>query len=195
MKKVFGILAVMAVLWPFSCTPQSEGINVGGDGCDTVYIEGPEIGEFQRELARLREENRLFQNDLKEAETFIEEKDAIIADLTVTNATLNDQLQQCLNKPADTVYIDKIVEVMPKPIIDTVVVTHCADSTKNTTWFHHGGIDTPYPKDISFATKEFAFTRVTFNTPLTDSIKVQPSYKLRRTRDFENARTTFEFIE
>lgn len=38
MKTVFVILVVMAVLWPFSCTPQI-GITVGSGDCDTVYIE------------------------------------------------------------------------------------------------------------------------------------------------------------
>ena len=213
MKTVCGILLVMAVLWPFSCTPQS-GITVGSGDCDTVYIESPEIEAMNNgmkackemvekltaENMELTDQNESITANLASAMTTIKSQQAtiknqetVISDLTADNTRLEGLLQECLDKPADTVEL--IVEVMPKPVIDTVIVTHCADSTKNTTWFHHGGIDTPYPKDISFATKEFAFTRVTFNTPLTDSIKVQKSYKLKRKKDFENARTTFEFIE
>jgi hypothetical protein len=187
-KKIGGIAIIMLVfLWPFSCTPQSP-IKIGGDGCDTVYIESPEIDKQFQELTdmieQLTDQNALCNESLSSAMS------------TIT--TLTAELEACNNRPPeivrDTVYVDKIVEVVPEPQIDTVTVTHCSEETKNTTWFHHGSI-AGYPHDISFATKELSIIRVHFKDSLTNEFKVQDSYKLKRTKDFEKARTLYEFIE
>lgn len=101
------------------------------------------------------------------------------------------ELNLALSKKADTIYTD--VEIMPKDLIDQITVSHC-DSTKFTTWFHHGGIS-GYPHDISFNTKEYGFVRVHFKDSLTNEIKVQAQYKLKRTKNYVNAKTKYEFIE
>ena len=84
--------------------------------------------------------------------------------------------------------------IRPIQAIDTITVTHCG-LTNETVWYHHGGVDLPYPKDITFATAEHGMTRVKFNTQLTDTIKVQASYQLKRIRDYEKAWTFYEFIK
>jgi hypothetical protein len=201
MKKIIGVLFIIAVLYPFSCTPQS-GIQIGGDGCDTVFIESPEIdkqfSDLNDMINQLTEQNMTLTENNESLMSTLVLKNAEIATLTTQRDDLALLLQQCQDTPPDvvrdTVYVDKIIEVIPEPLIDTVTVTHCADSTKNTTWFHHGGIS-GYPHDITFSTKEYGMTRITFKDSLTNEIKVQKSYKLKRTKDFENARTTFEFIE
>ena len=91
--------------------------------------------------------------------------------------------------------VKDIQMIRPEKEIDTIMITHCADSTKNTTWFHHGGVDLPYPKDISMASKELGFVRIHFKDSLTNEIKVQKSYLLKRIRNYKEAHTSYEFVK
>ena len=232
---VFSLLGAI-----YSCTPQSGGVTIPGTGgCDTVYIESPVLGEFQRELQRLRQEAGVkdaeiatLNQKLTNRDNTIAEKENVILSLNTANNKLSDDLkatqdnlntlqadhdalhqtsqeqfaqiqklevdlQACLDNPEvirDTIYQDKIVEVIPPPAIDTLLITHCADSTKNTTWYHWGGL-TPYPHVVSMASKELGMVDIIFKDSLTDEIKAQKSYQLKRTKDYENAKTTYEFIK
>lgn len=229
------ILITIAMLYPFSCTPQ-VGVPVGGDGCDTIFIEDPGLNEqienFQQMIERLTVENQTLMDEnagLKTEVTGLEstvaiqvqtisERDSEILNqkkVIATNeddiATLEAKVTELENRPpetvTDTIYkeldyitvagteykVSDIELIRPYKAIDTVTVTHCADSTKNTTWFHHGGVS-GYPHDITFATKEYGMTRITFKDSLTNEIKVQKSYRLKRTRDYTEAKTLYEFI-
>ena len=194
MKKAFIILAALTFFYPFGCEAQQ---------CDTVYIESPawdkERNQFIATIQRLTAENISLREDVDALSKQIDDLRANENTLNNTIAlqaseinSLNGQiaiLEAKLSEKADTI----IKEVVPAPMVDEVVVTHC-DSTKFTTWFHHGGIS-GYPHDISFATSEYGFVRVTFKDSLTDEIKVKQSYRLKRTRNYAEARTYYEFIE
>ena len=215
------ILIILAIsFYPFGCEGQNTNPTPGA--CDTVFIESPEWESeretFNQMIIRLTDQNKALRenvasldvqvtslkNDVTSLNNTVKARDASIVTLTATIANkdtnisdLERLLVECKSLPpdtvTDTVYVDVIVEVIPPSITDEVLVSHC-DSTKFTTWFHYGGVS-GYPHDISFATKEFGMVRVTFNDSLTNEIKVQPQYTLKRTKDFENARTLYEFVK
>lgn len=203
MKKV--ILFIIAIsFYPFGCEAQT---NPTPDACDTVFIDSPEWDAeretFNQMITRLTQENedlagevQNLNSDVLALQGRVSIRDAEISTLK-TSINNKDQtiseLELALSEKADTIYLDKIVEIIKPDDIDEVIVSHC-DSTKLTTWFHHGGV-AGYPHDISFATSEYGFVRVTFNDSLTNEIKVQPQYTLKRIRNYENAKTYYEFIK
>jgi len=151
------------------------------------------------------------QTEVLGLNTTVAEKDAEISSISATLDKTKADLADCIAKPVgtDTIYVDKPLDyitvagvqykvsdiqlIRPFKDIDTVVVTHC-DSTKYTKWIHHGGIS-GYPHYISFSTKEYALVKVLFTDSLTNEIKVQPEYTLKRIKDYEKAETYFEFIK
>lgn len=144
-------------------------------------------------------------NQITSLNGVVNERDVTISTLNLEVTKLKDDLATA---EGETIYIERdsitvngvdykvtdIELIRPLQEIDTVTVTHCG-ATVDTDWYHHGGIDLPYPKDITFATAEYGMTRVKFNTKLTDTIKVQASYQLKRIRDYEKAWTFYEFIK
>ena len=175
---------------------------------DIIEADGQKMAEMDKQI----------QNQANQIKTLLDEQKEFITQigtLTETNNALraeNDQLREDLANSegrVDTITVESefitiqgqkyrvadIEMIKPKIAIDTILVTHCADSTKNTVWYHHGGVEAPYPKDITFATKELAMTRILFKSPLTDSIKASEAYRLKRIRDHENAKTTYEYID
>jgi FtsZ-binding cell division protein ZapB len=205
MRNILIVLFVLAVLWPFSCTPQTGGINLGNDGCDTVYMESPRVGAFQSEIARLKGENNGIKGQLEDCQNAnvqleaslaaamatITDKNAEIDNLRETNQNLSDQLQACLDKPADTV----IVEVTKPTDIDEVIMEFCfsgtnLDSTGYRDFIHEGSV-TEYPHFVSIASKNRGMMKVWFETPLDSTIKVAKSWTLERRRNYEQARTEY----
>ena len=202
MKKI--LLIILAIsFYPFGCEAQI--------GCQDLEIESEkwniEKNAFTKEIEVLHEANAgldalvdkvnaqitTLKSDKAKLETTIASKDVEIK-------SLEDQLASSGGEPEYITVngvqykVSDIQLIKPFQVIDTVTVTHCG-ATKDTDWFHHGGVDLPYPKDITFATAEYGMTRVKFNVKLTDAIKVQTSYKLKRIRDYEKAQTFYEFIE
>lgn len=212
MKKV--ILIVLAIsFYPFGCDAQINGTLPGNDGCDTIYVDDPvkdaEILTFQQMIADLTAQNEQLTANNTTLTATIVTKDNIIASRNaeintlsqnLTNVTADRdaiaaQLQECIDKPADTVYVDKIVEVevMPGPTVDTIFVTHSNDDVNNRKFFHHGSLETPFPKDITFETKEHCMITVEFPIDL-NLVRTQAQFKVRRIKDHENARTMYTFI-
>ena len=209
---VFSI-TMLAMMWPFSCTPQSGP-------CDPIIVEDPEMrAEIERlkgEITGLTDENAALMVQLNtltaENVALREDMDALnaqisslqgtvasqqaeISNLRETNNNLSAQLEECLNKPADTVEVIVEVPVMPEPTIDTIYVTHSNDEKTNRRYFHHGTLEEIYPKQITFETKEFCMITVMFNDTLTKEVREADSIKVKRIRDHENAVTSFEFIK
>lgn len=209
MKKL--IIIVLAIsIYPFGCEGQVNG-TLPGDGCDTIYIDDPvkdaEIASFQQVIADLNALNDQLTTDNTSLTASIVAKDNIIAsknaEITALNQNITNitadrdaiaaQLQECLDKPADTVYVDKEVEVMPSPTVDTIFVTHSNDDVNNRRFFIHGPMEAPFPKDITFETKEHCMITVEFPVDV-DSVRTQAQFKVRRVQDHENARTIYTLI-
>ena len=202
MKKI--LLIILAIsFYPFGCEAQI--------GCQDLEIESEkwniEKNAFTKEIEVLHEANAgldaLVDKVNAQITTLKSDKTKLgttIASKDVEIKSLEDQLASSGGEPEYITVngvqykVSDIQLIKPFQVIDTVTVTHCG-ATKDTDWFHHGGVDLPYPKDITFATAEYGMTRVKFNVKLTDAIKVQTSYKLKRIRDYEKAQTFYEFIE
>lgn len=194
-------IVALAMLWPFSCTPQSK------PDCDPIYVEDPALQEEIRNLNQmiqdLTAENVAIREDMDalnlqvaSLQKTISERDTRILELTQENTNLRVQLAECTSKPADTVYVDVPVEVpvMPKPTISEVVVSHSNPDVGNRRFFHRGGIDIPYPKWILFETTDACLIECLFETELTQEIREAASLRLEKTIDHENGRTTYKFI-
>lgn len=199
-------VVVLAMLWPFSCMPQSK------PPCDPIIVEDPvlraEIDSLQTMIVDLTAENKLIREDAdalrEQVATLttsneallqtVSEKNAEIANLRETNQTLSDQLQACLDKPSDTVEVVVEVPVMPEPTIDIIYVSHSNPDKTNRRFFHHGTLDPVYPKYISFETTELCMIQVLFKEELTQVIREADSIQVKRTKDHENAQTLYEFI-
>lgn len=163
-------------------------------------------GNLNNQIDALEADNNSLTISVDNLEGTIVNLNNDIVALQADNTLLNTQLEECNNREVEVVEseyitvagveykVSDIELIRPKTAVDTVTVTHCG-ATKETIWFHHGGLDIPYPKDITFATEEFGMTRVHFKDSLTDEIKVQTSYQLKRIKDYVNARTTFEFVK
>lgn len=209
MKKLIIIILAISI-YPFGCEGQVNG-TLPGDGCDTIYIDDPvkdaEIASFQQVIADLNALNDQLTTDNTSLTASIVAKDNIIAsknaEITALNQNITNitadrdaiaaQLQECLDKPADTVYVDKEVEVMPSPTVDTIFVTHSNDDVNNRRFFIHGSMEAPFPKDITFETKEHCMITVEFPVDV-DSVRTQTQFKVRRVQDHENARTMYTLI-
>ena len=205
-KDVIFILLIITGLffYPFGCTGQVNG-NLPSDGCDTIYIEDPawdaQVKTFEQTIKDLTEQNAILTDEGKNLnanivllQNSITTKDSEIKSLRSDILALEAELESI----PDTVYLDKIVEVikevMPSPTVDTVYVSHSNDIKTNRKFFHHGSFDTPYPKNITFETKEFCMITVEFPDSL-GTFRLLDKFKLKRIMDHENARTMYEFIE
>ena len=212
---VIMILISGAFLYPFSCEGQTNL------PCDPVYVEDPiqeaKIVKLQKDLSAELDKNDAL---VLQMTTLSGELEVVKADLSNLQIIANTQgelitvlekdLADCQAKPpatvTDTIYkeadyitvagkqykVSDIELIKPFKEIDTVVVSHC-DSTKYTKWFHHGGIS-GYPHYISFSTKEYSMVKVLFTDSLTNEIKVQQQYTLKRIKDYSKAETVYEFI-
>jgi hypothetical protein len=118
---VVGLIVITAMLWPFSCNPQS-GVPVD-DGCDTLFIESPDLVEkietFEQMIARLTEDVRLLNAsnesltaDLVTANQTIANRDNTIVALNKQVGTLESDMEklrvdlaECLDRPSDTVEV------------------------------------------------------------------------------------------
>jgi hypothetical protein len=185
-----------------------------------VKDQAVEITQLKKDLTAELDKNDALIAQLQSANGQLETVKNDLANLQIISntqgeliTTLEKDLAECKAKPpttvTDTVYIDKPLDyitvggkeykvadielIRPFQEIDTIIVSHC-DSTKLTRWYHHGGI-AGYPHDISFNTKELGFVRTTFKDSLTNEIKVQPTYTLKRIKDYTKAETFYEFIK
>lgn len=179
---------------------QIEGLNVEVNVQRSLKEQAlASLEDYKTSVANL-------EKDVLNLNTQILNLNEVIGDMTNTIvlkdaeiANLEERLQNSSNEPevitvGGVQYVVADIElILPRQEVDTIIVSHC-DSTKLTTWFHHGGV-AGYPHDISFNTKEKGFVRVHFKDSLTNEIKVQPEYKLQRIKDYSTAETYYIFIE
>lgn len=219
------IITFLATLYPFGCEAQincdpleSERYEAQIQAFEITVADLTEQNEaltaqgvsLQSEINGLK----IIESNLLRDKSQLTEQNAglesTVNGLQTQNKDLSELLAECRSSTPerDTIVVQSeyitvggveykvsdIELIRPKLGIDTVTVTHCG-ATKETDWWHHGGISEPYPKDITFATTEFGMTRVHFKDSVTNEIKVQASYKLKRMKDYVNARTTYEFVE
>lgn len=207
MKKL--ILIILAIsFYPFGCEGQVNGTLPGSDGCDTVYVEDPawdsQVKTFEQMIKDLTDDNAILRANNENLTAQVATLDAAVVVATASIKSRDDEikslksditsLEEQLASKADTIYKDVIVEVMPSPTVDTVFVTHSNDDKTNRKYFHHGSFEAPFPKDITFETKEFCMITVEFPDSL-GTFRTLDKFKVKRIMDHENARTIYEFIE
>lgn len=139
-----------------------------------------------------------------------QENEILVALDSIT--TLGSDLADCLAKPVgiDTVYVDKPLDyitvggvdykvsdielIKPFQEIDTILVSHSNDDKTSRKFFHHGPFEAPFPKDITFETKELCMITVKFPDSL-GTYRSLDQFKVKRIRDYTLADTFYEFIK
>lgn len=217
LKIVFGVLFGLAVLWPFSCTPQTPE-------CDTVYVESDawknERNKFVQMINQLTAENQALALErdglLAEAESLRAQNAAALKQIQTLTGERNQAVaerdaEQVLRISAEAdrdqaiAGMDAAVaernelqarldECLNRPdvSVDTITIhtrwDNPADSTK--LWLFAGGKEIR-PHTVYFETRELCFIPVVFDSLTTDMRKYQTEFIVRRVRDHLNAETKY----
>lgn len=177
--------------------------------------------DFISTIEGLTQENRKLTDDLTGLQLVITNKDTQIEELQTANGSLSahidvlegekSQLQILLDECKATVQDTVVVEseyitvngteykvsdielIRPIQTVDTIRIAFCQDTTGLRDFWHEGPID-QYPHFINIATKTLGMKKVYFETPLDSTIKVADEWEVLRIRNYELARTQYNFI-
>ena len=168
------------------------------------------VNKADKDIADLTMEGNNLKNVIIERDETITGLNSILvsdgqkmAQMDIEIKDLQRDLTACLDRPieeAEYITVDgkqykvsDIEIILPKLRADTVFVSHSNDDKTNRKFFHHGSFDAPFPKDITFETKELCMITIEFPDSL-GTYRTLDKFKVERIMDHENARTIYKFI-